>query len=164
VPSGGDLTDLIISAQAGDQRAWDALVERFSPFVWAVARGHGLTRAAAADVAQTSWLRLLENLDHVSRTTLGTWLARSTRAEAVQALLWSDPRPERRSRAVDDLWEIVDALPARTRLALRVIATEPPPSKEEIGASLDVPPEEVDELVRSSLRKLAEAIPSPSTI
>lgn len=167
MPSGDDLTDLIISAQAGDQRTWDALVERYTPFVWSVARGHGLSAASAADVVQTAWLRLVESLPQVSGDTVGTWLARTARTEAVQALLWSDPRIERRPRTGsggDGIWDAVDALPARTRLALRVLAADPAPSDAEIASALDIDPADVAEVAASSLRRLAESIPTHSTI
>ena len=53
------------AATAGDRNAWDALVNRFAATVWAVARGHRLSAADAADVSQTTWLRLVENLHRI---------------------------------------------------------------------------------------------------
>ena len=41
---------LVKAAAEGDQGAWDALVEAFAPTVWAIARGHRLSSADAADV------------------------------------------------------------------------------------------------------------------
>ena len=56
---------LIAAAAAGDASAWDTLVERFSGLLWATARSHRLDMSDAADVVQTTWLRLLENLDRM---------------------------------------------------------------------------------------------------
>src|SRR5262249_50255394 len=53
------LAELLSEAARGNQQAWDAIVERFSSLVWATARAHRLSRDDAADVAQTTWLRLV---------------------------------------------------------------------------------------------------------
>ncbi|HST64617.1 MAG TPA: hypothetical protein VLM05_05465 [Mycobacteriales bacterium] len=61
------LTDLRTSerlrdeAYAGDEDAWGELVERHTGLLWAIARAHGLSRAAAEDVVRTVWLRVLES-------------------------------------------------------------------------------------------------------
>src|SRR4051812_21474690 len=62
VPAAHDSERLLRRAAAGDATAWDTLVERYGPLVWSVARSHRLGAAAAADVYQTTWLRLLEHL------------------------------------------------------------------------------------------------------
>jgi len=56
---------LLLRAAAGEREAWDALVERFGQMVWSVARSFRLDDAAASDVAQTVWLRLIENVDRI---------------------------------------------------------------------------------------------------
>ena len=43
-----------------DDRAWNALVDRFSDLIWSVAGAHQLSEADACDVAQSAWLRLVE--------------------------------------------------------------------------------------------------------
>ena len=73
--------------RAGDQDAWEAIVDRFSGLVWATARAHRLSRADAADVAQTTWLRLVENLDRIrDPERLGGWLATTARRESLRAI------------------------------------------------------------------------------
>src|SRR5450432_3642412 len=54
--------ELLAAAGNGDSAAWNELVERYSRLVWAVARGFSLSTADAADVSQTTWLRLVEHL------------------------------------------------------------------------------------------------------
>jgi len=76
---------LIRAAQDGDDAAWGAIVERFAGLVWATTRAHRLTPAEAADVAQTTWLRLVENLDRIKDPErLGAWLATTARRECLR--------------------------------------------------------------------------------
>jgi hypothetical protein len=74
-------------AAAGERAAWDALVDEFTPVLWAVASGYRLGRADTAEVVQTSWLRLVEHLDRIQRPeTVGEWLATTARREALRIL------------------------------------------------------------------------------
>jgi DNA-directed RNA polymerase specialized sigma24 family protein len=74
-------------ASGGDSRAWDALVQRYANLVWAVARSHRLSSADAADVSQTTWLRLVEHLDRINQPErLGAWLATTARRESLAAI------------------------------------------------------------------------------
>src|ERR1700730_18165189 len=75
------------AAANGDAAAWEALVEQFSGLVWAVARSHRLSSADAADVSQTTWLRVVEHLDRISEPErLGAWLATTARRESLAAI------------------------------------------------------------------------------
>jgi RNA polymerase sigma factor (sigma-70 family) len=77
-----DIAALLAAATDGDQAAWDAIVERYSNLLWSVARSYRLGDADAADVLQTVWLRLLENLNRISDPTrLAAWLATVARNE-----------------------------------------------------------------------------------
>src|SRR5947199_10585188 len=79
------LDELVRAAAAGDQAAWNELVERYQGLVWATARSFRLSRADAADVAQTTWLRLVENLDRIrDPERLGSWLATTARRESLR--------------------------------------------------------------------------------
>jgi RNA polymerase sigma factor (sigma-70 family) len=77
--------ELLTRAAEGDQEAWDALVDRFSQMVWSIARGFRLDDHTAKDVAQTVWLRLVENLDRITDPErLPGWLATTCRREALR--------------------------------------------------------------------------------
>ena len=70
---------------SGDEAAWGAIVDRFAGLVWSTARAHRLAQAEAADVAQTTWLRLVENLDRIKEPErLGAWLATTARRECLR--------------------------------------------------------------------------------
>src|SRR4051794_25415750 len=80
-----NLDELVQAAVAGDQAAWNELVERFQGLVWATSRSYRLSRADAADVAQTTWLRLVENLNRIhDPERLGAWLATTARRECLR--------------------------------------------------------------------------------
>ncbi|HKO45108.1 MAG TPA: sigma-70 family RNA polymerase sigma factor [Pyrinomonadaceae bacterium] len=49
---------LIVACEQGNQRAWDDLVERFSPTVRSAARGASSNEEAAEDLAQSIWAEL----------------------------------------------------------------------------------------------------------
>ena len=79
------LEALIRAAAGGDEEAWSAIVDRFAGLVWSTARAHRLAPAEAADVAQTTWLRLVENLDRITEPErLGAWLATTARRECLR--------------------------------------------------------------------------------
>jgi RNA polymerase sigma factor (sigma-70 family) len=73
---------LVRRAAAGDQVAWDQLVDRYSGLLWSIARSYRLRDADAADVLQTAWMRLLEHLHRIEDPNrLGAWLATVVRHE-----------------------------------------------------------------------------------
>jgi RNA polymerase sigma factor, sigma-70 family len=79
--------DLFRRAVLGDAVSWEALVERFTPLLWAVARELRLDTADAADAVQTGWLRLLEQLDAIKDPEhLGGWLATTVRREGLRQI------------------------------------------------------------------------------
>jgi RNA polymerase sigma factor (sigma-70 family) len=79
------VADLVAGARNGEQRAWDALVERFAPLIWSVCRKYRLGDADAEDVGQNVWLRLVDQLDRVrDPAALPGWLATTTRRECAR--------------------------------------------------------------------------------
>jgi RNA polymerase sigma factor (sigma-70 family) len=155
------LAELVRAAGGGDQRAWEGLIGRFGGLVWSVARAHGLSRADAADVSQTAWLRLVEHLHRLrDPERVGTWLASTARHEALRtlrrarrqlpvgddaALEGSGPlveSPEARTLAAersDILWRAFAALPPRCQTLLRVLMADPPPSYQQVAVAMDMP-------------------------
>jgi RNA polymerase sigma factor (sigma-70 family) len=152
--------ELFAGVQAGDQAAWDALVERFSSLLWGVARGHRLDGATAGDVVQTVWLKLVENLDRIREpAALPGWLSTTARRECLGVLrmqgralptdtddmvtVVSDDPPTDAGVLTDErdraLWAAFERLGERCRQLLRVLMADPAPSYEEASAALDMP-------------------------
>ena len=68
-------TDLLMRLRAGDERAFEVLVERHHAVMLAVARTYVRTRAAAEEVVQDAWLGVLKGLDRFEgRSSLRTWI------------------------------------------------------------------------------------------
>ena len=153
------VADLLARAAGGDQQAWDAIVDRFSSLVWATARAHRLSRDDAADVAQTTWLRLVEHLDRIhDPERLGAWLATTARHESLRLIrrgtreqptdepdLFEAPDADTIDKLLLEaerdgaLWKAFASLSDRCKTLLRMLLAEDPPSYEEVGAALDMP-------------------------
>jgi RNA polymerase sigma factor (sigma-70 family) len=154
-----ELADRVRAAAAGDQAAWEAIVASYQGLVWATARAHRLSHADAADVAQTTWLRLVEHLDRIhDPERLGAWLATTARHECLRFI-----RLRGRELASDDadtfespsdegpelallvgerdsaLWRAFARLSERCRALLRLLVSQEEPRYEEIGAALGMP-------------------------
>jgi RNA polymerase sigma factor (sigma-70 family) len=144
--------ELLLRAAAGEREAWNALVDRFGQMVWSVARGYRLDDAAASDVAQTVWLRLIENLDRIhDPERLPGWLATTCRREALRVLKRSerdipsdfaydveDPSPSLESMLIEDeeSREVVAAfqeIGEECQQLLRLLTVEPALSYDEIA-------------------------------
>jgi RNA polymerase sigma factor (sigma-70 family) len=150
--------ELLTSAAAGDQAAWNALVDRFGQMVWSVARSFRLDDATAKDVSQTVWLRLVENLDRIGDPErLPGWLATTCRREAMRVINLQgraipsefefdleDKTPSMESMLIEDeeVREVVavfHTLSDECRQLLRLLTAEPPLSYEEISEIIDRP-------------------------
>jgi RNA polymerase sigma factor (sigma-70 family) len=156
-----ELRDLLAAAARGDDASWTVLVDRFTGLLWSIARSYRLSTAEAGDVVQTTWLRLVENLERIEEPErLGSWLATTARRECQHALR----RGRRESPVVADeafatvadggdpldaslladerdaeLWQIFDRLPDRCRRLLRVLSATPPPGYADVAAALGIP-------------------------
>jgi len=86
-PSADDAELVMVVTQARDgvSGAWETLVGRFGGLVVAIARRCRLSDADVAEVCQTTWLRLVENLDRIEQPErLGAWLATTSRRESLR--------------------------------------------------------------------------------
>lgn len=158
----GDVNDLVRAAAGGDQGAWDGLVERYHRLVWAVIRSYRLDAADAADVSQTTWLRLVEHLGSLrDPDRVGAWLATTARREALRLARQRRAELDRVSgdadlqllpsavpliedallRSEDDaaLWRALRQLDDRCQRLLRCLAAAPPPRYDEIADALGMP-------------------------
>ncbi len=156
-----DVEDLIRRAADGDRRAWDALVEDYTDLLWSIARGFRLDTADAADAVQTTWLRLLENLDRINQPErIAGWLATTVRRECLKLLRrrgreqphthddadldipdTGEPVDAQLLQAERDsaLWSVFTRMSDRCQTLLRVMMADPAPSYDTIAAALRMP-------------------------
>jgi RNA polymerase sigma factor (sigma-70 family) len=172
------VTTLVALARNGDQAGWDALVDRYGPVVIAVCRRFRLPEADAADVRQTVWLRLLENLGNLRTVeALPGWLVTTTRRECLKLR-----RLEQRTEALPERFEPMDRsdagvvddrllraerqaamraafadLPPRCQQLLRLLMSDPPVPYEEISRQLGIPVGGIGPTRARCLRRLRES-------
>jgi RNA polymerase sigma factor (sigma-70 family) len=147
------------AARDGDEAAWETIVDRFVGLVWATARAHRLSDSDAGDVAQTTWLRLVENLDRIQEPErLGAWLATTARHECLRLIRLrgrempsddagvfdapsGDQLDSRLLTAERDLalHRALRTIGERCQALLRLLSAPDPPSYDEIGAALGMP-------------------------
>ncbi|GAA3852667.1 sigma-70 family RNA polymerase sigma factor [Saccharothrix violaceirubra] len=151
---------LVGAAAQGDQCAWNEIVDRYTPLVLSVIYRHRLRPADAADVNQTLWLRLVEQIGRLrDPEALPGWIATTTRNECLRML-----RLQQRTRPFDPLADdepagdeedlAEDLLAAERRQALRDgfaelsdqcrellarLMADPPPSYAAVSEDLDIP-------------------------
>ena len=155
--------ELLQAAAAGDQWAWEALIERYSTAIAAVTRAYHLDSADAGDVYQTTWLRLIEHCDRIREPSrLGAWLVTTARNECLRIL-----RHARRLTYVADelstmaqsqqsatssmeeevivaerkaaVKEALAALPVNHRSLIELLMADDAPSYEEVSEILQMP-------------------------
>jgi len=153
---------LVAAAAGGDEAAWSKLVDHFGGLVWSVIRGYRMSAADAADVSQTTWLRLAEHIHKVREPErTGAWLATTAGRECLRLIRHNqravpsddvfltevpdaDPAvaPETRVLTLErdgELWEAFSELPEKAQILLRLLFADPPPSYEEISAATGMP-------------------------
>jgi RNA polymerase sigma factor (sigma-70 family) len=172
-----DVGNLVRAAAAGDADAWNEIVDRYAGMVWTVARRHRLGSADAADVSQTTWLRLVEHLDRIEHPErVGGWLATTARRESLRVLrhaarqISTDDETVLDLTVVDDLspetivadrerdrelWRLFATLPVRCQLMLQLLGGDEPLSYAELAEVLDMPVGSIGPTRQRCLERLA---------
>lgn len=178
------ITKLVRQAAAGDQRAWNGLVQEFGSMIWAVARAHRLREADAADVSQAAWLWLLEHLGQLKEPArVGAWLATTARRECLRVLrenerriLYGEDGPEYPSTDIspgqsvllgerdEALWRSFSGLRASDQALLRLLMADPRPRYEEIAAALDMPIGSIGPTRQRALERLRRELDGQGTL
>jgi RNA polymerase sigma factor (sigma-70 family) len=176
-----ETADLVRAAADGDRASWDQLVAAFGPLVWTVANSHRLSPTDAADVSQTTWLRLVEHIDRLQEPgRLSAWLTTTAKRESLRLLgrqkrtvlvadiaLFDDREAigsvdafEGLARAHDValVREVLTVLPGRQRQLMDRLMAEDSPSYESISAELDMPIGSIGPTRMRCLRKLRDAL------
>jgi RNA polymerase sigma factor (sigma-70 family) len=156
-----DIGQLVRRAAAGDRRAWERLVDQYSRLIWAMTRDFKLSESDAADVAQATWLRLLEHIDRIEYPErVGSWLATTARHECLRhvtagkrLMLVQDHdaftgtighQPDIDERLLADeraqaVREALSKLPSRSQRLLELLMADPPVPYTEISDQLGLP-------------------------
>jgi RNA polymerase sigma factor (sigma-70 family) len=152
---------LVRGAAGGDHDAWNQLVERYAPLVYAICTRYRLSNHDVEDVGQSVWLLLVEQLGKLREpAALPGWLATTTARECLRVLTAAS-RAERVSTGLDDSLQFVDdtvvdeevlmaernallraafaELPPRCQQLLSMLLSDPPHSYADIHQQLDIP-------------------------
>ena len=182
--SGEAITILVNAAGAGDQSAWNRLVQEFGSMIWAIARAHRLGDADAADVSQAAWVSLLEHITRLNNPAgVGAWLATTARRECLRVLrggerrvLFGDDGPEPESpepppgdtllitERDEALWRSFSRLRATDQALLRLLTADPRPPYEEIAAALDIPIGSIGPTRQRALARLRDQLDSEQAL
>jgi RNA polymerase sigma factor (sigma-70 family) len=156
-----DVAWLVGRAAEGDRRAWERLVAQYARLIWSITAEFKLTETDAADVAQTTWLRLLEHIDRIEYPDrVGSWLAATARRECLRSLaarrrvvlsqdddelsgtVAHEPEIDERLLANERAKVVRDALsrlPGRWQRLLEMLMADPPVPYAEISDRLGLP-------------------------
>jgi RNA polymerase sigma factor (sigma-70 family) len=160
-----DVAELVRRAAEGDHQAWERLVNQFGRLIWSITVEFKLVESDAADVVQTTWLRLLEHIDRIQYPDrVGSWLAATARNECLRSLaarkrvvLGHDEAeldhvaaaaavvaPEVDERLLADerdqvVREALSALPSRWQRLLEMLMADPPVPYTQISDQLGLP-------------------------
>ena len=152
---------LVRRAANGDMTAWNRLVDQYARLIWSITAEFKLVESDAADVAQTTWLRLLEHIDRIEYPDrVGSWLAATARNECLRNLaarkrvvLGHDDAeldstaahgPEIDERLLADeraqvVRDALSCLPRRWQRLLEMLMADPPVSYADISDELGLP-------------------------
>jgi RNA polymerase sigma factor (sigma-70 family) len=178
---GTDLERTLRAAVDGDSRAWDQLFNWFAKKLVSVARAHRLSREDADDIAQTTWLRLLEHAREIrDPERLAGWLTTVAERESLRVIrrgsreTASEPETFLRLTSADDLddellaaeraasWPqtrealetALASLPERPRRLLAELYSDQEPSYADTSAKLGLPIGSIGPTLGRSLARL----------
>jgi RNA polymerase sigma factor (sigma-70 family) len=156
-----DVATLVRRAAEGDRQAWEGLVDQYARLIWSITVDFKLMDGDAADVSQTTWLRLLQHIDRIEYPDrVGSWLAATARNECLRSLaarkrvvLGHDDvqlesavahGPDIDERLLADeraqtVREALSRLPRRWQRLLEMLMADPPVSYAEISDELGLP-------------------------
>jgi RNA polymerase sigma factor (sigma-70 family) len=153
---------LVGRAAAGDQGAWNEIVERYVQLVWSICQHYQLDRQDIDDVGQSVWLLLVEKIGTLREpAALPGWLRTTTHRECLRVLTATRRHdhaellpedhlpPDPAAATIED--EVLAAerdaelraafaeLPRSCRELLSMMVCDPPRRYEDISASLGIP-------------------------
>jgi RNA polymerase sigma factor (sigma-70 family) len=167
--------------RTGDDQAMSALARAATPWLIGLARGQGLRRAAAEDVAQTTLLALVVHVDEIRDPACAMgWLAVTARREVARirrtegrlvpddgaaAARLQDPAPGPEHVVLgrirgDVLRRHVAGLPRRSQVLLEVVASGERPGYTRLAADLGMPVGSIGPTRARTLQKIRTLLES----
>ncbi|MBB2893239.1 RNA polymerase sigma factor [Flexivirga oryzae] len=171
--------DLVAGCAAGEQACWDELMRRYGRLVYGVARRYRLTSAECDDVAQATWLRLVQRITTLRNPdSVGDWLATVARNESLRvitrerrAIPMAEPieamavattgDPERAALVRSELAVLrvaMEQLSSRDQHLLRLVLRDPAPTYQQISDETGIPVASIGPTRTRCLRKLRAAM------
>jgi RNA polymerase sigma factor (sigma-70 family) len=156
-----EIVGWVRQAETGDIHAWNRLVDQYSRLIWSITASFKLGESDAADVVQTTWMRLIEHIDRIEQPArVGSWLASTARNECLRhvaarkriVLIHEDSEfdgadqhgPEvdealLASERARDVRQAMAHLPLEWQRLMEMLMADPPVSYAEISDQLGVP-------------------------
>ena len=136
---------LVARAAGSDQDAWNQLVERYAPLVWAICTRYRLSSHDIEDVGQNVWLLLVEQLGKLREpAALPGWLATTTSRECLRVVTTAQRTATRLDDAPEFAADVMideEILLAERDAALRSAFAELQPScRQLLGMLISDPP------------------------
>jgi RNA polymerase sigma factor (sigma-70 family) len=168
-------SELLTAVRRGDPGAWDRLVRNYNGLIIARCLRLGLERSRCEDVAQTTWMRLFQNLDRLREdAALSAWLITTSTRETYSIMRREgrevpteddrldipdrpdgDPEREAAGQTVKDrLLRAIEALPDRDRCLILALLHPTRASYRQISADLGMPVGSIGPVRQRALLKL----------
>lgn len=148
-------------AATGDINAWNRLVDQYSRLIWSITSSFKFGESDAADVVQTTWMRLIEHIDRIEQPArVGSWLASTARNECLRhvaarkriVLVQEDAELDAAcqhgpdvdeallaSERARDVRQAISHLPLQWQRLMEMLMSDPPVSYAEISDQLGLP-------------------------
>lgn len=171
---------LVEQAAVGSPDAWESLVAAYGGLVYSVARSTVRSSGDAADVTQTTWLRLVEHIDTLSSPDrVSAWLATTARREGcrvaslerrvipVEDTTFIELSPQHddgvdadllRTETTQSLQHAIAELPERWQTLMRLLMIEPALPYATISEILDMPIGSIGPTRARCLRQLRDLL------
>lgn len=166
--------DIVAACLRGDERAWDALIDRYAAYIYAVGiRAFGLSPQAAEEVFQDVCIRLYDGLaGFAGRGEFRAWLRAVIvsagrdylRKEGKRGLETAEPREDDAISALETALVVRSAVaalgePCATTVSLHFFGDL---TQAEVASRLGVPSGTVAARISRCLRRLRDSLQEPA--
>jgi RNA polymerase sigma factor (sigma-70 family) len=181
---GDEAHELLRGLRAGNTGSWKSVMGEHGPRLRAVGRSYRLTDNEIDDALQMTWLALLTHADQIrDPDRLGAWLTTTMRRACLRMVKggrnrlrlvddWTPYEDDQadadngdalldwfhRTGLTSDIWEFVEALPARQRTLVQVLFGADEPSYAEVSARTGMPIGAIGPTRQRALHRLRQVL------